>query len=102
MKAIVTALLTVLAWSASVAGGSGPVTKRDNVFSGDISIPTFDGPLPLFSLHDQIVFPSDTLQGILKSVAPVAKLNQVSLNQSSLVYDGDRLVAFYDNSTGQT
>jgi hypothetical protein len=58
--------------------------------------------LPVYSLGDPIAFPSNILQEILKSAAPNTTFNETNQNGSSYFYDGNRLAAFYDNTTGQT
>jgi hypothetical protein len=102
MKAIIPVFVAGLAFSIPVTGSFLSATKRDEPVLGDISIPTFDKPFPLYSLGQQAKFPSDKLQEILKVSASGASLKEVSRGKDKYVYGGDRLVALYDHSTGQT
>ena len=100
----VSVLVFGLAWSISVAGFPESTTKGDGettVF-GDCSIPKFSDRFPFYTLGEPVAFPTDILQGFLKLAAPGAACNETHQIGSSLFYDGNRLAALYDNSTGQT
>jgi hypothetical protein len=56
--------------------------------------------LPVYSLGEPVTFPSAILQSILTLVGN--PFNQTTQNGSSYFYDGNRLAAVYDNTTGQT
>jgi len=66
------------------------------------SISTPPPQLPFYSLGEPAAFPSNILRDILKSAAPNTTFNETNQNGSSYFYDGGRLAAFYDNTTGQT
>lgn len=66
------------------------------------SISTIPPHLPIYSLGDPVAFPSAILRDILRSAAPNTTFNEINQNGSSYFYDGSRLAALYDNTTGQT
>ncbi|KAK0509902.1 hypothetical protein JMJ35_007296 [Cladonia borealis] len=104
MTLSVSILVFGLVWSTSVAGFHESTTKRDGettVF-GDCSIPKFSDRLPFYTLAEPVAFPTDILRDFLTSTYTSNDCNETHQHGSSFFYDGDRLAALYDNSTGQT
>ena len=100
----VSILVFGLVWSTSVAGFPESTTKRDGetkVF-GDCSIPKFSDRLPFYTLGEPVAFPPDILRDFLTSTRTSNDCNETHQGGSSFYYNGDRLAALYDNSTGQT
>jgi hypothetical protein len=58
--------------------------------------------LPLFSLGAQVTFPEDILGNVLRSVDPGATLSNNQSDGSRYYYDGNLLIGYFDNATGET
>jgi hypothetical protein len=104
MKATPIVSFAFILWSTAVVALPRPGhNKRDDHQIGfDCDLPSHNSNLPLFSLGHSSQFPTDQLEDILKSAAPGAKLTEKRVDDSRYYYDGDRLVGYYDDGTGET
>jgi hypothetical protein len=117
MKGTPTASLAFILWSTAVVALPTPAnTERDAVhqIGFNVIIPQHTDYLPLFSLGDTSIFPTDKLDDIIKVAVPGIKLNELTAPHGSLIekriveigsrylYDGDRLAGYTDITTGET
>jgi hypothetical protein len=104
MKELLSAFL-VSAFGVVIASAAPSFHVGRHVSSGigfDCIPPQHTTNLPLLSLSYQATFPEDVLHGILKTAAPGATLTEQKVNGSRYYYDGDLLVGYFDDSTGET
>jgi hypothetical protein len=95
----------VLAFGSVIVSAAPSFHIERHVSSGigfDCTPPQHSTNLPLLSLSYQATFPEDVLHGILKTAAPGATLTEQKVNGSRYYYDGDLLVGYFDDSTGET
>jgi hypothetical protein len=117
MKGTPIASFAFILWStAVVALPRHGHTRRDSDsrIGFDCVFPHHNNNLPLFSLGQASQFPVSELQDILKLAAPGKKLTEstipggrlisktVDVTGSRYFYDGDRLISYFDNDTGET
>ena len=100
----VSVLVFGLTWLTSVACFPESSTKRydETAVFGDCSIPKISDRLPFYKLEEPVAFPTDILQDLLRVGSPFGDCEITHQGGSSFYYNGDRLAALYDNSTGQT
>jgi hypothetical protein len=96
-------LFPLLSLLAVVSAGDGKEPKPCcNVKITPDMIPEIKSAMPVFKLCDQVEVPHDYLSGILKNVAPDAKLSSFGKSGGSAAFDGDKLVAFVNPETGES
>jgi hypothetical protein len=103
MRSFIVPVFLGLASLTSAASLDGSTTKReDPTVFGFPSASSYTQTLPVFTLGEQVVFPPKVLQQILTPHAPETALNETSAKGAQVVFDGKRVAAFRDPSTGET